>query len=80
MGVIAPCGANRRLTPPQLLYTSAGLSPIFDLIDTKYMKAFLTKFSAYRTRYYRSATGRESQLFLLSTLEAVRFQSHRQVA
>ena len=37
----------------------------YDHIDTGKMKVFLEKFSSFRTRYYRSSTGRESQQWLL---------------
>lgn len=40
------------------------------------MKAFLTKFSSFRTRYYRSETGKQSQHFLHQTLEKVSCHSH----
>lgn len=40
-------------------------------IDTKRMKAFLTKFSSFRTRYYRSSTGKESQAWLLSQVREI---------
>lgn len=36
------------------------------------MRSFLTKFSSFHTRYFRSQTGRESQLFLLDHLKTVR--------
>jgi leucyl aminopeptidase len=35
------------------------------------MKAFLTKFSSFRTRYYRSDTGKQSQQWLLSQIKEV---------
>jgi len=35
------------------------------------MKTFLTKFSSFRNRYYRSSTGVESQQFLLATIKKI---------
>lgn len=35
------------------------------------MREFLTKFTAFRTRYYKSQTGKESQRFLLGTLKEI---------
>lgn len=57
--------------PATLAYKTAQLDPLFADISTTAMKAFLTKFTSYRTRYYRSATGAESQKFLLAHLKTV---------
>ena len=38
-------------------------------LDLASMRSFLTSFSGFRTRYYRSETGRESQQFLLGHLK-----------
>lgn len=43
-----------------MTYTSKSLAPLFKDIDLKEMKTFLTAFSAFRTRYYRSETGKVS--------------------
>lgn len=43
----------------------------YDNIDTKRMKSFLLSFSAFRTRYYRSSEGRQSQLFLLEKIHEI---------
>ncbi|KAK4702924.1 bacterial leucyl aminopeptidase, partial [Phenoliferia sp. Uapishka_3] len=57
--------------PEKLSYTASHLSPIFDLIDTSYMKKFLTKFSSFRTRYYRSQTGKGLSERRLSAQESL---------
>jgi leucyl aminopeptidase len=52
--------------PDKIKYGKKALQKRFyEHIDTGKMKAFLEKFSGFRTRYYRSSTGRESQLWLL---------------
>lgn len=38
-------------------------------IDTSRMRTFLQAFSSFRTRYYRSSDGRQSQLFLLEKIQ-----------
>lgn len=43
----------------------------YDNIDTKRMKSFLQSFSSFRTRYYRSSEGRQSQLFLLEKIHEI---------
>lgn len=40
-------------------------------IDVKHMEKFLTKFTGFKTRYYRSQTGKDSQRFLQATLSEV---------
>jgi bacterial leucyl aminopeptidase len=46
--------------PSKLTYTSKKLNSLFEAIDLKEMKTFLTAFSGFRTRYYRSETGKVS--------------------
>jgi leucyl aminopeptidase len=58
--------------PTKLSYTAKLLEPLFDHISIPEMTKFLTSFSAFRTRYYRSSTGKESQQFLLKHLKDVR--------
>lgn len=43
----------------------------YDNIDTSRMKSFLQAFSSFRTRYYRSSDGRQSQLFLLEKVRQI---------
>lgn len=57
--------------PTKLSYSLKNLSPLYDTIDVKQMKDFLISFSTFFTRYYRSATGRESQLYLLNYLQDI---------
>ena len=40
------------------------------------MKTFLTAFTGFRTRYYRSETGKESSKFLLSQIQSIAEHSH----
>lgn len=40
-------------------------------LDSSRVRAFLEKFSSFNNRYYTSATGRESQQWLLSEIQSV---------
>ena len=42
-----------------------------DGISIEKMREFLTKFSAFHTRYYKSSTGRESSLWLLDMVKSI---------
>jgi hypothetical protein len=44
---------------------------LYSKIDTSRMKTFLKAFSSFRTRYYRSGDGRQSQLFLLEKIREI---------
>lgn len=55
--------------PSHLSHNLTSLSPLFKSISIPSMKSFLSSFTSFRTRYYRSQTGRESQLFLLNHLK-----------
>jgi len=55
--------------PSHLSHNLSSLSPLFKQISIPSMKSFLSSFTSFRTRYYRSQTGRESQLFLLNHLK-----------
>ncbi|GAA5950583.1 hypothetical protein JCM3765_000539 [Sporobolomyces pararoseus] len=55
--------------PSKLVHNSSSLSPLFESISLQTIKEFLTKFTSFRTRYYRSQSGRDSQLFLLDHLK-----------
>ena len=57
--------------PKDLQYNATTLEPFFADIDIDKMKQFLTKFTSFRTRYYRSETGKQSQQFLLSTIKSI---------
>jgi len=54
--------------PSKPQYTVKDLQPLFDHLSVSRAKEFLTKFSSYYTRYYRSPTGKQSQQFLLDGL------------
>jgi hypothetical protein len=55
--------------PKSLAFSKKDLKPAFDLISTKRMRSFLTEFSGFRTRYYRSEDGKKSQRWLLSQIQ-----------
>nr|AGJ83951.1 aminopeptidase [Glaciozyma antarctica] len=57
--------------PKHLAYDTSTLNTSFAHIDVGAMRTFLTKFSSFKTRYFRSETGRESQLFLLDHLKTL---------
>lgn len=50
---------------------------IISKLSIKGPKKHLTKFTSFRTRYYRSATGRESQKWLLSRIKEITAQANR---
>ncbi|GAA5915255.1 hypothetical protein JCM5296_003043 [Sporobolomyces johnsonii] len=58
--------------PSTLTHNASTLAPLFDTISVPSIKSFLAKFTAFYNRYYRSKTGRESQLFLLEHLKQAR--------
>ncbi|KAK4700766.1 bacterial leucyl aminopeptidase, partial [Phenoliferia sp. Uapishka_3] len=55
----------------QIAYTAKALKPLIKSIDLEYMETFLRNFTSFRTRYYRSETGRQSQQFLLAELKSI---------
>jgi len=55
--------------PSRLTNNSTSLSPLFKSISLDTMKAFLTKFTSFHTRYYRSQSGGDSQVYLLEHLK-----------
>ncbi|KAI5481879.1 peptidase family M28 protein [Pseudohyphozyma bogoriensis] len=69
--VVLPLAQSKEAFPTKLTYDAKFLKPLFKKIDTNYMKEFLTKFSSFPDRRYRSASGKESQQFLLKTLKDI---------
>ncbi|GAA5938946.1 uncharacterized protein JCM15063_004372 [Sporobolomyces koalae] len=68
----APITLQRKQSfPKKLSYSNKALSNVFDKISTHEMKTFLTAFSGFRTRYYRSDTGKQSQNFLLGQISQI---------
>ncbi|GAA5939324.1 uncharacterized protein JCM15063_004487 [Sporobolomyces koalae] len=55
--------------PSHLAHNATTVAPYFGTISLPRMTQFLTDFTRFKTRYYRSSTGRESQLFLLNHLK-----------
>ncbi|GAA6001494.1 hypothetical protein JCM10207_006694 [Rhodosporidiobolus poonsookiae] len=61
--------AEKKSFPDKLTYSTKDLQPLFDHISLDKMKEFLTAFTGFRTRHYRSDTGKQSQQFLLSKIK-----------
>ncbi|KAJ8590145.1 Zn-dependent exopeptidase [Rhizopogon salebrosus TDB-379] len=61
--------ATKTLYPP--LSAHEQVTKVIKTLSTEGPKANLQKFSSYRTRYYRSETGRDSQLWLLSKINEI---------
>lgn len=53
--------------------------PMLQEIDTTRMREFLTKFSAFHNRYYKSATGTQSAQFLFDTISEIAQNSGRNI-
>ncbi|GAA5835825.1 hypothetical protein JCM3766R1_005859 [Sporobolomyces carnicolor] len=68
---VAVLGSKRDAFPKKLAYSKKQLSRVFDKISTREMKTFLTSFSGFRTRYYRSQEGKQSQHFLLGQISQI---------
>jgi len=76
------------LSPPQSLnpafplsirFGAGSLAPLIDLIRPSRMKDRLTQFTSFRTRYYRSSTGRKSQAWLLNEIRMLVSKSRSNV-
>lgn len=63
--------AANKFTYPKPGKQADTVKPLYKSLDVDHMKTFLTKFTSFKTRYYRSETGRESQKFLLGTLREI---------
>ncbi|KAM0791524.1 hypothetical protein ACM66B_005974 [Microbotryomycetes sp. NB124-2] len=57
--------------PKKLQYKVKDLDPLFKAVSLDDMRTFLTHFTSFRTRYYRSETGKQSQQFLLTTIRQI---------
>lgn len=57
--------------PSKLSYNTKALQSLFDDLSTSEMRRFLQSFTGFRTRYYRSDTGKQSQQFLLGQIKQV---------
>ncbi|WWC64621.1 uncharacterized protein I303_107232 [Kwoniella dejecticola CBS 10117] len=68
---LLPSTANARYTYPSPGNYSKPIKSIIKSLDIKHMKSFLKEFTSFRTRYYRSETGKQSQQFLLSKLKEI---------
>ncbi|WRT70247.1 uncharacterized protein IL334_007242 [Kwoniella shivajii] len=68
---LLPSTANAKYTYPSPGNYSKPIKSIIKSLDIKHMKSFLKEFTSFRTRYYRSETGKQSQQFLLSKLKEI---------
>ncbi|KAJ3208630.1 Leucine aminopeptidase 1, partial [Clydaea vesicula] len=57
---------------PAKLNQDSTVQELIKKIDKLYMKKFLTTFTSFNTRYYRSKSGRESQQWLLEQLNLLK--------
>jgi leucyl aminopeptidase len=57
--------------PESLSFNRTDLKSVFAELSAERMKSTLRDFTSFRTRHYRSATGRESQLFLLGLINEI---------
>ncbi|GJN90747.1 hypothetical protein Rhopal_003761-T1 [Rhodotorula paludigena] len=69
--VLTTSVATKEAFPAKLTYQTAQLQPLFDRLSQKDMSKFLESFTAFRTRHYRSDTGKQSQQFLLGQVRQV---------
>ncbi|OWZ36045.1 hypothetical protein LQV05_006244 [Cryptococcus neoformans] len=72
---LLPSAASVKYSYPTPGNHTKTINSIIKKLDIDHMKEFLTKFTSFRTRYYRSDTGKDSQKFLLKTLKEI--ASHR---
>ncbi|WVQ84463.1 hypothetical protein IAT38_006615 [Cryptococcus sp. DSM 104549] len=68
---LLPSAANVKYSYPTPGNYTKEIKSYIKSLDIDHMKEFLTKFSSFRTRYYRSDTGKESQQFLLGKLKEI---------
>ncbi|WWC94847.1 hypothetical protein V866_001697 [Kwoniella sp. B9012] len=68
---LLPSTANVKYTYPTPGNYSEPIKKIINTIDLKRMKSFLKEFTSFRTRYYRSETGKQSQQFLLAKIKEI---------
>ncbi|WVR00253.1 hypothetical protein IAU59_007396 [Kwoniella sp. CBS 9459] len=68
---LLPSTASSKYTYPTPGNFSKPITSIIKSLDLKHMKSFLKDFTSFRTRYYRSETGKQSQAFLLKTLKQI---------
>lgn len=63
--------------PSHLSHNSTSLSPLLKSISLPSISTFLKRFTSFHTRYYRSQSGRDSQLFLLEHLKEIHSSSSK---
>ncbi|GAA5975472.1 hypothetical protein JCM11641_004277 [Rhodosporidiobolus odoratus] len=63
--------ADKKPYPSKLAYGTSDLQPLFDHISLAKMRKFLTSFTGFRTRHYRSDTGKQSQQFLFGQIKQI---------
>ncbi|KAK4049465.1 hypothetical protein OIO90_005416 [Microbotryomycetes sp. JL221] len=57
--------------PKKLKLKLRHLQHVYNSIDQQRMMTFITKFTSFRTRHYKSDTGKQSQQFLLQTIKDI---------
>ncbi|KAK4685705.1 bacterial leucyl aminopeptidase, partial [Tremellales sp. Uapishka_1] len=68
---LLPSTANVKYSYPSPGNYSKPIKAIHSTLDLDFMKTTLTKFSSFRTRYYRSETGKDSQRWLMEQLKTI---------
>ncbi|WWD19617.1 hypothetical protein CI109_104079 [Kwoniella shandongensis] len=68
---LLPTNANVKYSYPSPGNYSKPIKSLIKNLDIGNMKKFLSEFTSFRTRYYRSETGQQSQQFLLRTLKEI---------
>ncbi|KAL7418452.1 hypothetical protein Q5752_006910 [Cryptotrichosporon argae] len=68
---LLPTSANVKYSYPKPGKHSSAIKHLYKDLSVDRMKAFLAKFTAFRTRYYRSETGRGSQKFLFAHIKEI---------
>ncbi|CAD6585403.1 MAG: Leucine aminopeptidase 1 [Cyphobasidiales sp. Tagirdzhanova-0007] len=70
--VAAPDNTGRQPLPIKFTYGKETLEhDYYRHIDTHRMRTWLEKFTSFKTRYYRSETGKQSQRWLLNTVSSI---------
>ncbi|ORY47192.1 hypothetical protein BCR35DRAFT_310950 [Leucosporidium creatinivorum] len=63
--------------PTNFKHSASSLNSTFNHISIPKMQDFLSKFTAFYTRYYRSPSGKESQKFLLGHLNEIHEKTNK---
>jgi leucyl aminopeptidase len=69
---LSPSSLSKKYTYPTPGNYSSEIKGLEKGLSLDHMKDFLKEFTSFRTRYYRSETGKQSQQFLMKTIKEVR--------